>query len=78
METLSQRITSMESVQLQGIAVAFVTASALYYVLPAAISHIQLSALPMLGSELGTADKRRQAYLTNARQLYMDGYKKVL
>ncbi|KFA70663.1 Atr3 [Stachybotrys chartarum IBT 40288] len=49
METLSQRMTSMESVQLRGIAVAIVTASALYYVLPAAISHIQLSALPMLG-----------------------------
>lgn len=33
--------------------------------------------IPIIGSELGSTDKRRQAYVRGARKLYNDGYNKV-
>lgn len=33
--------------------------------------------IPMIGEELGTVEKRRQAYLGGARKLYNEGYRKV-
>ncbi|KAI1389674.1 cytochrome P450 [Hypoxylon trugodes] len=35
-----------------------------------------IAKVPVIGSELGSDEKRRQAYLRNARQLYLDGYQK--
>jgi len=36
-----------------------------------------LSHVPEIGSELGSNEKRRQAFLFNAKGLYQDGYQKV-
>jgi hypothetical protein len=36
-----------------------------------------LSHIPQVGRELGSNEKRRQAFLANARALYRDGYLKV-
>ncbi len=47
------------------------------YILPRIIAAIRLSAIPVVGRELGGEEKRRQAYLAGARKLYNDGYKKV-
>lgn len=35
-----------------------------------------LSSLPMAGSELGDTKMRRQAYLENAKRVYVEGYRK--
>jgi hypothetical protein len=36
-----------------------------------------LSKLPLIGTEIGDAEKRRVAYMRGAKQLYLDGYKKA-
>ena len=36
-----------------------------------------LSHIPFVGTEIGGQDKRRTAYLTNAKNIYKDGYQKV-
>jgi hypothetical protein len=42
-----------------------------------AFSSDPLSHIPEVGRELGSDKKRRQAFLSNARGLYQDGYEKV-
>ena len=36
-----------------------------------------LRKIPLAGSELGSTEKRRMAYLGGARQVYQGGYRKV-
>jgi len=36
-----------------------------------------LANIPVVGEELGSDEKRRQAYLFKAKDVYIDGYKKV-
>jgi len=36
-----------------------------------------LSHIPLVGQELGSNEKRRQAFLANAKGIYQDGYRKV-
>lgn len=33
--------------------------------------------VPFIGMELGSAEKRRKAYMTDARSLFRDGYQQV-
>lgn len=47
------------------------------WLLPRCIKYVRLAAIPVIGSEIGSEEKRRQAYLMGARKLYNDGYKKV-
>lgn len=44
---------------------------------PKAISIIRLASIPYVGSEFGSKEKRRVAYLQGARNLYHAGYEKV-
>lgn len=46
-------------------------------VVPHVLNALQISKIPIIGSELGSLDKRRQAYISSARKLYNDGYHKV-
>ncbi|KAF3761191.1 cytochrome P450 [Cryphonectria parasitica EP155] len=64
-ETLSERFL---------VIVAAVLACALAYLGPKIISIIRLAALPVIGTELGNEEKRRQAYLQGARKLYYAAY----
>lgn len=41
------------------------------------LSQKPLANLPVAGEHLGGDEKRRQAYLTKAADIYVDGYKKV-
>ncbi|KAI0556086.1 cytochrome P450 [Xylaria curta] len=43
---------------------------------PQALKAIRIAQIPIVGAELGGVTKRRQAYITSARQLYNDGYHK--
>lgn len=45
--------------------------------LPRVLVTIRMWQIPMVGSELGSHEKRRQAYLAGARKVYNEGYKKV-
>ncbi|KAH6657514.1 cytochrome P450 [Truncatella angustata] len=45
-------------------------------VYPYALRAVQIARIPTIGTELGGVDKRRQAYIASARQLYNDGYRK--
>lgn len=36
-----------------------------------------LSSLPMVGSEIGNADKRRAAFVQGAKNIYLEGYRKA-
>lgn len=36
-----------------------------------------LSSLPMVGAEIGNADKRRAAFVQGAKNFYLEGYRKV-
>lgn len=44
---------------------------------PYAVHAIRIAQIPVVGTELGGVDKRRQAYISSARKLYNDGYRKV-
>jgi hypothetical protein len=45
--------------------------------LQALLARNPLSDIPQIGQELGSDEKRRQAYLQGAKNLYNDGYRKV-
>jgi len=36
-----------------------------------------ISSIPLVGEEIGDAEKRRVAYIMGAKRLYEEGYKKV-
>lgn len=38
---------------------------------------LRLWKIPLIGQEIGNSEKRRQGYLSGARKLYGDGYRKV-
>lgn len=44
---------------------------------PSLIAQFRTWQIPVVGEELGSAEKRRQAYLSGARALYNEGYRKV-
>lgn len=44
---------------------------------PSLIAQFRTWQIPMVGEELGSLEKRRQAYLGGARALYNQGYRKV-
>ncbi|OAA59711.1 Cytochrome P450 [Niveomyces insectorum RCEF 264] len=46
------------------------------WLLPKCFNYIRLAAIPIVGKDLGSKEQRRQTYLTNARELYIDGYKR--
>lgn len=46
-------------------------------IVPKLLSRDPLRHIPAIGLELGSDDKRRQAYLLNSRALYQQGYQKV-
>ena len=52
-----------------------ILASAL--LIPSLGNVFRLSQIPLVGRELGSAERRRKAYLTGARRLYTKGYEKV-
>lgn len=54
-----------------------ILAVALASVGPTVISLVRLASIPYVGSEFGSEDKRRVAYLQGARNLYYAGYEKV-
>ena len=41
------------------------------------LTHKPLANIPVAGRALGSDEKRRQAYLSNAAGLYLEGYQKV-
>ncbi|KAL6859810.1 hypothetical protein ACO1O0_003834 [Amphichorda felina] len=43
---------------------------------PSLVNQFRTWQIPMIGEELGTVEKRRQAYLGGARKLYNEGYRK--
>ena len=53
--------------------VAFVAA----LILPGILRGNSLSQIPLVGEDIGNAEKRRQEFLKNARSLYFTGYEKV-
>ncbi|KAM4065581.1 cytochrome p450 [Hirsutella rhossiliensis] len=58
--------------------VSFTTALVFLFmilVVPNALHHARLSAIPLVGGEVGSLEKRRQAYLTSSRALYNQGYR---
>lgn len=54
-----------------------ILAVALASIGPKAINLIRLASIPYVGSEFGSEEKRRVAYLQGARNLYYAGYEKV-
>lgn len=48
-----------------------------FLVVPDVLHQVRVSAIPLVGREIGNAEKRRQAYLTNSRALYEQGYRMV-
>lgn len=44
---------------------------------PKAINLIRLASIPYVGSEFGSEEKRRLAYLQGARKIYYAGYEKA-
>lgn len=50
---------------------------AVVYLVQLFLAGSSLSHIPEIGSELGSNEKRRQAFLFNAKGLYQDGYQKV-
>lgn len=44
---------------------------------PRVVNALRLWTIPTIGEELGSTEKRRQAYLAGARKLYSAGYQKV-
>lgn len=44
---------------------------------PVLVSKFRTWQIPIIGQELGSVEKRRQAYLGGARKLYNEGYRKV-
>ena len=53
--------------------VAFVAA----LTLPGILRGNSLSQIPLVGEDIGNAEKRRQEFLKNAKSLYFTGYEKV-
>lgn len=49
----------------------------LAYLLPRLFKNDPLAHIPDIGKELGDDEKRRQAYLYGANNLYREGYRKV-
>lgn len=47
------------------------------WLLQAALKRDPLSSLPMVGIEFGNADKRRAAFVQGAKNIYLEGYRKV-
>jgi hypothetical protein len=54
-----------------------VLAFAAAWLLQAVLKRDPLSSLPMVGSEIGNADKRRAAFFQGARNIYLEGYRKA-
>lgn len=50
-------------------------AFAIYF--PIFMQGVQLWNIPLVGANLGGSEKRRQAFLSSARSLYLEGYQKV-
>ncbi|KAF4509818.1 hypothetical protein G6O67_001762 [Ophiocordyceps sinensis] len=58
--------------------VSFTTALVFLFtvlVVPSALHHARMSAIPLVGGEIGSLEKRRMAYLTSSRALYNQGYR---
>ena len=47
------------------------------WLLQAVLKQDPLSSLPMVGSEIGNADKRRAAFVQGAKNIYLEGYRKA-
>lgn len=47
------------------------------WLLQAVFKQDPLSSLPMVGSEIGNADKRRAAFVQGAKNFYLEGYRKA-
>lgn len=54
-----------------------VLAFAAAWLLQAVLKQNPLSSLPMVGSEIGNADKRRAAFFQGAKNIYLEGYQKA-
>lgn len=54
-----------------------VLAFAAAWLLQAVLKQDPLSNLPMVGSEIGNADKRRAAFFQGAKNIYLEGYRKA-
>jgi hypothetical protein len=72
----SQTITEAISAKLPLILPTFVALLAVL-LLQNLFSHKPLANVPVAGQDLGGDEKRRQAYLLRAAELYAEGYKKV-
>lgn len=59
------------------VVLACLLASIVAGVYPHVRNWLNIYKIPIIGSELGSTDKLRQAYLGGARKLYNDGYNKV-
>lgn len=46
------------------------------FLVPKLLTSSQIWRIPVIGEELGSEEKRRQAYLAGARRMYTDGYRK--
>lgn len=46
-------------------------------VAPSVLRHVRMSAIPLVGGEAGSLEKRRDAYLNSSRAIYKQGYQMV-
>lgn len=54
-----------------------ILAFAAAWLLQVVLKQDPLSGLPMVGSEIGNADKRRAAFVQGAKNMYLEGYRKA-
>ncbi|KAF4982776.1 hypothetical protein FZEAL_1677 [Fusarium zealandicum] len=70
-QTILDSATNRWPILLATLAICFAV-----FLYPLLITAFRLWSIPTVGDELGSAEKRRKAYLASARKLYNDGYRK--